>query len=446
MPYLAARVTLGDVASSLDKHRTALYRLWPTQHDFWVDLTLYLTYSNDFRQSQEEMPWAATESALGPVAELDAAGAMESFRRRFNLTQDLVLDDVWILVRGALLGYEDVPGVAQVRREVELARLDDLGAYVGERLALLGLGISAPFTQRDVAAALWCISDGTSIANRFAPDVGATRVMIDDGEGPAGWGLAAYAMRTTLLGTAAPSKRTAVPSTGTSRRRVVVPDLAKLWTSKQRVVLEAATDLFLRSIGPAAKGVNDRLHVLDHVTIARVARAARVSRQAIYEVWPSEAEMLRELLGELLREKHDELLLTFDEALPPGGSPAVVLERATRRWLSPAARPDTTLAFLPESADQHVGAILRDAHHRLVDALASRVEDINAGRPLRSGIDATQIATSWVTMLDGGRRLVRTAPAALRHGSAPGSSSRSIVAAAAASLLEHGAEDAPLGG
>jgi len=449
MPYIAARVSLGNVAQAMGKSRASLYKLWPTQHDFWVDLTMYLVYQNDFSQHREEMPWRVARANHDRTPRPPTGETVDALRVGGNIAQEVVLNDIWVIVRAALLGYPAVPGFAALRQQVEEIRLRDLAAQTNQVLDVMGHAAIKPFDAYDIAVAMWCFSDGVAIANRFLPDVAGIQLTLDDGEGSLDWGMISYASRTALIGMTAPADDFDVSAAalGSGPDEASWPPIPSIdpnarWTLRQRDALAVAADTFLASLQPAHGG-SEELIVPEHLSVARVARAAGVSRQAIYDVWPTPTEMMLDLFHHVRSAQRANLMRAFDVAFAARHTPPLdLVERIVELAMGHADdSADPRLTFLPDAANPHVQRVFRAGHEQFVGALCDRVDHLLGGQPLRDGVELTHVATLWAALLEGGRRMRRTNPSALRSGSAR-EGRHSTIGAAARALFEHSVDEA----
>jgi hypothetical protein len=101
--------------------------------------------------------------------------------------------------------------------------------------------------------------------------------------------------------------------------------------------------------------------------------------------------------------------------------------------------PDVVLAFIPAATDPRVRAIIAVGHDCYLAECADRIELLMhaSGRRLRPGVEREHVALLWLSLIEGGRRLRRTNPAALRP-SVPGRPS--ALGAAALAVFRHASE------
>jgi AcrR family transcriptional regulator len=158
--HLASQIRLADLADRLGVSRTALYRRWPTRHQFWIDLSKFLAYCNDFAQPEPALPWNRQLGTLDERGEFDhpeerPRETIDVVRTTMNGLQQFVLADPWIVVRAAQLAYAEMPELAHVRAKVEQGRLDLMTREIAERLHRNSLTTVPPLTVHDMSVAMW---------------------------------------------------------------------------------------------------------------------------------------------------------------------------------------------------------------------------------------------------------------------------------------------------
>jgi AcrR family transcriptional regulator len=459
IPYLAARVQLADVAAALGRARTALYRQWETQHDFWVDLTLYLAYEDDLTQRADNMPWNTAARALEGLR-VEGDDSIELVRAFGNAGHAELDANPWLLVRAGLLGYPDVPGLADLRRQLEQRRIELLADFAGAVLAAIARTPAHGFSSADLATILWCAADAHRVRRHFVTDREELWwLRLDEGGGPADWTLWAFLSRAVLFDLSEPAASES-PSPPAARSAMApTTDPFDRWNDLQRQALAVATRLLLADLLPAERQPSppvepasrpaDRpwadersrdLAVLGHVTIARVAGAAGVSRRAVYDVWPTRTDMILDVLAQEVAVRRATLLHALRRAIKghtDGADIAAITDAMVTGGPGERQRAaDIVLAFIPAAADPRVQAIIGAGHDRYLAEVGTEVERLihAAGRRLRSDVRLEQLAVLWLSIIEGGRRLRRTNPAALR----PATAERpSALGAAARAVLEH---------
>jgi len=408
-PYLAARVAFTDVADGLGITRPALYKLWPSQYEFWIDLSRYIAYEVDYSQPDHAMPWNARYVDAPPPPpqtrltdhEIDRVVATQA-----NTVQDIVLADTWVLIRAASLGYPDVDDLGRIRQQVETRRLDLLDADIASSLPVLGRSAQAHI-RRDLVASIWSIADGLSVLNRFIPDC-ARRVDVDFGHGTQSWTMLALAVRSLYFGFSHPAS----PGSSTHPSApIVIADIeapAQPWSDLQLAALEVAAKLFVDSITDSTS-IGDGPNVLRHVTVARLATLAGVSRRTIYNVWPTRAEMMSGLLDDLLEQGRAAQRAVFDATTGRG------LGEVTNALVGPpgvAVPVEPVSAFLIELGDDlHRATIATSYRQRIADFVERLDAHLSSThRRPRPGIELHDLGLLWLCLAEGGRRLRRVSP------------------------------------
>lgn len=433
VPTVVGQVTLAEVAGALAVSRTSLYRAWPTQEDFWVDLTWYLVRPHDHVRRSDE----ATASLATPDG--DAAAGLEAVRLAGNRLHEGVLDDVSLLVRAALLGQPDIPGIADLRRGEDESRLRLLTGRVDAILAGLRRTPVPGVTTADLAAVMWCIGDGLSTTNRYEPAVGETTVELDDGDGARPWTLYALALRGVLLGLTRPigEAMTAPPRPAAAGATL---DRSSMWTPAQLEALDAATAIFVRRLtephdGPVA--------VPNQVTVARVARLVGVSRQRVHELWPTNSALRHAVLTLVLERDRRDFLARFDRGLTRASNQrqevvAHVVESVVPLEDDRPPRLDVRLAYLAQVSHAEIGNTFRSAYGRLAFETASRIQQVwdASGARFRDGVEPRHLAMLLTTGAFGAYRLRRANPGALRLVRPPTGRRVSSLALAARAIAE----------
>lgn len=446
--YLAALVDLAELGDLLGRPRTSLYRLWPSQHDFWSDLTVHLVFQNDFHRPDEGLPWDETDPVGALPHRRDPLADVDRLRTGLQLMQDAVVADPWVQIRASLLGYADLPGVAEARRAVEGRRIRHLGRRIAEILGDAGLAVAPPLRAEDSAAALWCLGDGFAVLQRSRPAIAADGVAVDDGLGPQPWGLMAYAIRATLAETSAPGREEVAPGPRPDPAGAVRPGAPDRWAPARQEALDAASALFLERVradlrSPAGDG--DEIRSLGHVTVAAVARAAGVSRRSVYNHWSSSDELRLDLLRWLLAAERRRYVSALDrvaagrEPAGPGRTAAALTAMLVHPVPDRLPLPHLPLAFLAELGHPVVRATLERGQAETISAVAARVERLwpAAARPSGERLGAERLAVLLLALATGANRLLRVHPTALRP-AAPARHGSAALAATLQSLLDHG--------
>jgi AcrR family transcriptional regulator len=145
-----------------------------------------------------------------------------------------------------------------------------------------------------------------------------------------------------------------------------------------------ATDIGERILTAAASCVVD--FGIDRVTLAEVARRARVSRPTIYRRWPDTESLLAALLT-------TRVTGVLREVAPTGSDRAALVDRAIA--IAAKLRQDeiimAVLHSAPELAMTYIADRLGTSQHILIDALAADLKVAQAGGSVRPG-DPRQLA------------------------------------------------------
>ena len=305
--------------------------------------------------------------------------------------------------------------------------------FVDAVLASIGRTPDPPFDADDLATILWCAADAQRVRRHFLPDHDELWwLRIDEGAGVKDWSLWAFMSRAVLFDLTRAVASDTVDSPHDPPAASPIMDPFDRWNPVQRHTLAAATDLLLSDLltpatagAPLDDGVSDKrngrdLGVLGHVTIARVATAAGVSRRAVYDVWPTPTEMVLEVLREEVAARRSAMVAAFSRALHAGGDPIEVptlVDALVAAGGNDRPRvPDVVLAFIPAATDPRVRTIIAAGHDRYLSDCADHIERLMraSGRRLRPGVRREHVALLWLNLIEGGRRLRRTNPAALR--------------------------------
>lgn len=422
LPFMGAKVKLEDVAQAMGLSRTALYRRWETQHDFWRDLSRFLVFEHDYPLQRDELPWRAEP---GPPLDLRRfPSVLEAFRVNVNSLQERLHGDLRVLVRASLFGYHDLPEIAGIRRPVELDRIVDLARQLFTIVDALGYRFTDPLDAFGAATALWCLADGVTVRAWRQPGTDEPTITIDDGDGPRPWTLVAYSARALLMEATTWGR---VPigapdgTTGPFPGLPLVPQERPTWTPRQAEALGVARDLFFDRVDPnQPTGSSTEISALSQVTMASVARECRVSRRSVHNVWASSDELRLDLLTALLRAERQAI--------------ATRLQPVTTRLPSPelrAAHVAATLVRQPVPDQLWVGhprlAFLVDGQHPEVQARSARgvaeiLDEFESSvailwpaddRISGATLGDRELASAISCLADGANRLARVLPEAL---------------------------------
>lgn len=410
MPYLAAQVSLSDLVDA-GVPRASLYRMWETQYDFWIDLLRYLLLEHDFTQREHELPWHAAPHHRPPERERLTRPELDDILiRRVNTLQRVIMADIRILIRAASLGYRDLADVAGIRRQVEQDRLRSLAIEACRTAGAVGRTLPSADAAIDVAALHWSLGDGLSVLHHFEPST-ATAVTADFGDGRADWSLLALATRAFQVGLSEPA--------GPDREPIKIETIHtpagadRGWTHRQIETLDIATELFLRRAHDGAARWESEpaaTAVLAHLTVARLANHARVTRRTIYNVWPTRVEMLADLLDDLLTEQRRAWLAALSDARTTTDRHMLADATLALVRLSSPDVVDPTLAFLIEPHHPAYRRSMREQIDVLMAALRQHlsIHLRTARRRPRPGITVEHLGILWMCLITGGQRLRRT--------------------------------------
>lgn len=421
LPYIGAKIKLDEVAAVLGVTRTALYRRWETQHDFWLDLSRYLVLEHDAPERRDDLPWRADP---GPPLDLRLfPEVLEAFRISIGAMQAALYADFRILVRASLFAYDDLPGMAAARRATDQGRIRDLAHRLATVTDGLGYRFTAPLDAFGAAAALWCFADGLTVRSWRQPGLTNTTITVDDGDGPKPWSLLAYCARALLMEATTRGRLPADAPDGTSGPAVADPDLARApaWSAGQLEALRAASDLFVERVDPSQPTDRDHeVSALGQITMASVARACRVSRRAVYNVWPSSDQLRLDLLSGLLSAERRAISLRLNPTVERRLAP----ELRAAQLLSALVRPPSKgqlwvghvrLAYLVDGRHPQVQVRNAAGTAGLLDEFEGAVSQLwpAADRPSGAAVDDRMLATLLSCIADGANRLIRVLPEAV---------------------------------
>lgn len=405
VPYVAAKVRLSEVAVELGVTRTALYRRWETQEEFWNDLTRYLVVYADYQLDPTDLPWWQPTRVRSTFR---FAESVDRSRRDANSAQHALAHDSNLFIRASLCAYGDLPDIPALSASVNQFRIAALGAQFDQTLAMYDCVFAPPQTGQRAAAATWCTGDGFGVASRFLPELDASEIMIDDGLGPKPWCLIGFAVRAMQM-EGAQLRSAGAPRASATVPAPAAPSAQERWEPAQLEVLEAAHRMIVQRVLPGSGA--DHVTALGQITMASVARASRASRRAIYNVWESQDDLRLDLLSALLRNERLMLARRLERL------------RATSRGADHAAALAATLLHQPATCRVWQGhvrlAYLADANHpevhrrnaaglrAIIEVLADHLRETWPDRPSASVLNDRQFAAIVFCMGSGANRLVR---------------------------------------
>lgn len=275
----AAHVRVQDVASAIGVGRTALYRLWETQEAFRKDLLL-------FAYAQTNQP-VLTDDELGSWLADIGDRVIDPSSRAMRAVAARVSSGPWPVVISGLAGYLPSPRLAELDRQLR----DDDVHRTTILLARIGRGLGrrpmAPATWTDLAELMDVLVCGTAISSLVAPWTTVPDWQRDATGRPRSMLAAMAAEVFDRLTVDGPEDEVAYERATAPR-----PMPAPRWTVAQRRALAAGVELLRRELS----GASVDLAAFETVTVARLARAAGVSRQTVYSRWRSDDDLRLDVL------------------------------------------------------------------------------------------------------------------------------------------------------
>lgn len=319
--HAVSHIRLTDVAARAEIPRATLYRLWGNQHDFWRDLVLFIM-TRDLLPAAEE-----DDDAPPPIERGDDASLLEHIRVAFNRAQTRLAGDPRLILRATLTGYPREPATARQILTWERSERAELAGRVARILDAAGRSPIAPIDTDDLAALLWMWSDGTILLASTDAAYADVRLHPDDGTaGHDGWSLTAWVARCLVCELTEPAEPDVASTNRPSERPAVRPR-----SPAKSAALAVGADMFAESIDlDAPTTVRRPTGALGHLTLARLARAAGVSRRQIYNVWRSPQDLCRDLIQDLRAADYEDNFAHLDRATEDAlvGPPAASLTLA----------------------------------------------------------------------------------------------------------------------
>ncbi|HEY8525269.1 MAG TPA: hypothetical protein VIL48_09910 [Acidimicrobiales bacterium] len=472
-PHAVAHIRIADVARTVGVTRSAVYRHWSTQEEFWADLTAYLA-------SGGESAWLRTLVRTGDAVVADGTG--EAARRALNRIQEELLADHQTAVRAALVAYPDVGPARERVAESERRLVAHVAGLVDRLRAARGCRFADGVTATDVALVLTALGEGFALVARVAPRALARTPVDGDGGGDRGAGGAgsaaaepaeagtgtgvgpaearaglgaeerpwlplAFAARAVLVGLTAPpagaqaagdsvpgADALDAPGAGATApaRRSGAGANGSPAGDRRRDYLRAAARL-ARTHTPGAG--DDPVPVLGHVTLAGLARETGDDRRRLYELWPSQSEFRLDLLTHLVARTCREL---GDLLEPQGAGPVLPVADRLFAWLRGTEWLPAAFAFAPVAGRRAVHERARRAADTGRQALASSLARLvaAAGRRMRPGVSLDQLTLLVLALVAGAVRTLRTNPALWRTDVRRGGAEHTLFGLAVAALIE----------
>lgn len=355
----AAQVRVQDVAAAIGVGRTAVYRLWDTQDEFRKDLLLF-TYARTNQHVLTDDEFATWR------ADIDQ-GVLASPRRAMSAVTARVSRGAWPVVMSGVAGYLPSTRLAALDHRLREEAISRTAAQLARLGWLLGRRPVAPATWTDLATIMDVLVCGTAISSLAAPWI----TVPDWHRGDDGVELPMLAvMAEELLERMTTEGRE--DTAPFERIAAAVPELPDSWTSAQRRALEAGVELLSRQL----RSVPIDLAAFGTLTVARVARAANVSRQTVYSRWRSDDE----LRLDVLRRFADTHIRSFQSADHDPWVPAADWRRTLSFSMGFLAFADRVgprlpwLAFAPYAGDERVAAELARVARHCINEAASVTE------------------------------------------------------------------------
>jgi AcrR family transcriptional regulator len=413
-PYAVSRVTMADVAADLGIARTTLYKLWPSKLDFWADLTRFIATAAIDPSADE-----VATSILQPATEAPRV-TMDRARLELNALQARQLVNPWVVLRTNLLGYAADERVDTLVAAANAREIDEITVQVDRTLTSLGVAPREPLTARDIAVVGFCVADGLATAGRLSPRVNAHDIALD-GEPPQ-WGMLAFAMRAVMRRCTRPrtdADATTAAAAGPSRPSLLL-NAAERWSPAQLAALTAGARRFATGAPPSAAVRTPG--PLGHVTIARLARHAGVSRQSLHRIWPSQQAFVADLIPYMFEARCEQVLVTMRDAARralevPAAHALAATEQAVATLIRDASRGP--LAHLT-SASAEGDSVIRERCRVVLESLLDRFTDElstltrSRGASTRDGVEFLHLATIIVLTELAAARLERTNPGSVR--------------------------------
>lgn len=415
--HLAGHIRLTEVADRLGVSRSSLYRLWPSQLDYWHDLVADTVATPS--PVIADLVAAPDEDEPEPPADLDALvravveGVDEAVVR--------LTTDPTHLVRAGLAGYPPSP-LAPVAAAVERSERAAAADRLREMLAAVGRRPVPPLTTGDLVTAMGVFLDGAVLYGRSVPESLDHRVVLEaDGTAWSLTGLAVRSLLVELTEEGRPVERRG-PARGEAARKPE-DERPSPRSPLQAEAIRAGVELFVERT--ATPRPEDLEAALGHVSLARLARAAGVTRRHMYHLWSSQSEFLFDLLDRMVAEERADFVRRLDsstvDAAAVGDRTRLLLVlidelNAYRRSETPP-RPAVRLALQPHIRGEWIDRWKRAGMARTVAINRQRVDLLAAHLSMRplAGVDADDVATIMVHAAAGSERLHRVDPRAIRY-------------------------------
>jgi len=422
--HLVSHVKLSDVADRLGLSRAALYKLWPSQHEYWVDLASHLIAEPD------DDPWTVSAIAgLATAIDPAAPDLEEATRAWFNHVQEHLAGDPRLVLRSASMAYQLPEDLARRRTDLERQRRAEAARHLRRALSVAGRRPVPALTVEDLTLALAMLVDGNAMLSWTAPELVLAQAPTPlDDDRP--WSVLAFAARCVLQELTEPG---VVEEASAETGEPLPPTAGDRWhgpgSPPSRVrALRAGGEIIAELIaggGPASARVDDHSDVLGHVTMQRVARAAGVSRRHLYNVWGSQAEFQAELHAYLSRREFEDYFADFDEAAlhsvvsldDPVELALTISELVNEEPPAPDGQAvRSRFAFRGQLTDPGVRGRMRATLERAVVEQAGRLAGLAElmGLEFDAGLDGEQVSLLLLGVAGGSERMNRIDPDTVR--------------------------------
>ncbi len=441
--YAVAHVSMSAVAKVAGVTRGALYRLWPTQQDFWNDLVEVILAGDIGDDASADAP------SLPPAPSWLGHGSLHSHVA--DAAQDLLLLDRSPLVQIGLAGY---PGPSTATHALAERRADQvarLGRHISHELHADKSWCLGGLTATDIATAIAAIGNGLPITGRIARHTELSfhhRELAEPPHSVLGVALAAiHANLTRPVRLDTPFEQQAAATVVEQQRWSRLPTRTPRGSGRRREYLQHAVAL-ATDRATASEGLD---RALGHVHLDTLARTADVTRRTLSNLWPDQAAFRLDLFSHLLARERQwigraishgtayhrrQQMSEFDAFLTAGDQ----LHAALADHLGSVS----FLAYAPLLAARKLAVRARQDHDELLDDAAQQVSlllDVTRRRP-RRGVTMRQIALALFTLADGTNRLMRIDPALTRTDIAHDGEKHTITGFATAAILT-GLTEAP---
>jgi AcrR family transcriptional regulator len=434
--FAVSHVTIGAVAGAAGVSRGALYRLWPSQQDFWDDLIDFL----------DRCPPRAVRDGAGRTSPTGGRRA-ESFS---DIAQQVLLADTRTLLRTATAHAGGNGGVGAALDPHRAVRLSQLGGALERWAATTGRRFTPGVTANDLAAGVTALGTGLPITGRMcAPeDLRFDSPWFDrPPDGPRTLlGVATEALRDRMTEPGEPDIPPARPPADAAADDG--PGQSRPPTGRRREYLEIGARLAVTRDGTAAH------RVLGHVTLESVARAAGVTRRTVAAVWPDQDAFRLDLFAHLLAADRAAVVAAVRDAAAQhdlsgaAGDTFCAVGARMHRALEDGLGRATFRAYATQLDEPSLAARAIAEHRRLADSCTVQVHRLLAltNRQLRAGVVGRNVAALLFALNDGFATLLRTSPSAIRDDVRLAGSDRahSTIGVTVGSVLEALSE--PLGG